>query len=96
MENDHKRIVKYRTQIRKCCINILAWQENNPNPNDEEAKHLDVLVGRLKDAKESYRENIRQGNWDKHTFISPPLNETKLKEQQEFIDTHQFVEGSGN
>lgn len=96
MDNDNKRIVKYRTQIRKCCINILAWQENNPNPTDEEASQLDALVGKLKDAKENYRENIRQGNWDKRTFISLPLDERKLKEHQEFLEENQFGEGTGN
>ena len=104
MDND-KRVVKYRTQIRKCCINIQAWQENNPNPNDEEAKELDVLGRRLKDAIFYYREHIRQGNWVKHSYVSEPIDEsrlgqeldqTKLVEQQEFLEEKQFPEGSGS
>ena len=99
MDND-KRVVKYRTQIRKCCINIQAWQENNPNPNDEEAKELDVLGRRLKDAIFYYREHIRQGNWVKHSYVSEPIDEsrlgqeldqTKLVEQQKFLEETQGV-----
>ena len=95
MEND-KRIVKYRTQIRRCCINIMAWQENNPNPTDEEAEALDVLVGKLKDAKANYREHIRQGNWVKHSFVSQPLDESRLEEHQKWLGEIQGIEGSGN
>ena len=99
MDND-KRVVKYRTQIRKCCINIQAWQENNPNPNDEEAKELDVLGRRLKDAIFYYREHIRQGNWVKHSYVSEPIDEsrlgqeldqTRLVEQQKFLEETQGV-----
>ena len=92
MDND-KRVVKYRTQIRKCCINIQAWQENNPNPNDEEAKELDVLGRRLKDAIFYYREHIRQGNWVKHSYVSEPIDESRLVEQQEWLDEVQGTHG---
>ena len=95
MDND-KRIVKYRTQIRRCCINIMAWQENKPNPTDEEAEALDVLVGKLKDAKANYREHIRQGNWVKHSFVSQPLDESRLEEHQKWLEETQGTEGSGN
>ena len=92
MDND-KRVVKYRTQIRKCCINIQAWQENNPNPSDEEAKELDVLGGRLKDAIFYYREHIRQGNWVKHSFVSEPIDESMLIEHNEWLDEVQGTHG---
>ena len=37
--------IKLRSQIRKQNINMLAWQENNPNPmTDEECEGLiDIL-----------------------------------------------------
>ena len=92
MDND-KRVVKYRTQIRKCCINIQAWQEINPNPSDEEAKELDVLGGRLKDAIFYYREHIRQGNWVKHSYVSEPIDESRLIEHNEWLDEVQGTHG---
>jgi len=92
MDND-KRVVKYRTQIRKCCINIQAWQENNPNPNDKEAKELDVLGGRLKDAIFYYREHIRQGNWVKHSYVSEPIDESRLGlDQTKLIEHNEYLE----
>tara|TARA_A100001011_G_scaffold249002_1_gene257323 strand:- start:53 stop:277 length:225 start_codon:yes stop_codon:yes gene_type:complete len=74
----------------------MAWQENNPNPTDEEAEALDVLVGKLKDAKANYREHIRQGNWVKHSFVSQPLDESRLEEHQKWLEEIQGTEGSGN
>ena len=44
----------------------------------------------------NYLLHIQTDDWDKHTYVSQPLNESKLQEQQEFLDTNQFVEGSGN
>ena len=78
----------------------MAWQENNPNPTDEEAETLDVLFGKLKDAKTNYREHIRQGNWVKHSYVSEPIDEsrlgqeldqTKLVEHQKFLEETQGV-----
>ena len=54
MDNDNK-IVKYKGYIRKCAINILAWQENNPNPTtEEELKGLIELKGSLNDSIVNY------------------------------------------
>jgi len=92
MDND-KRVVKYNRMLRRCCINIMAWQENNPNPTDEEAETLDVLFGKLKDAKTNYREHIRQGNWVKHSYVSEPIDESRLVEQQEWLDEVQGTHG---
>jgi len=92
METDN-HIVKYKGQVRKSAINILVWLENNPNPNEEKANELAPLQGKLKDAIFNFRENIK--DWDKHT-TTLPLDESRLKEQKEFVDENQFVEGAGN
>jgi hypothetical protein len=44
----------------------------------------------------NYLLHIQTDDWDKHTYISQPLDESRLQEQQDFLDTNQFVEGSGN
>ena len=44
----------------------------------------------------NYLLHIQTDDWDKHTDISQPLDESRLQEQQDFLDTKQFVEGSGN
>ena len=92
MEND-KRIVKYRTQIRRCCINIMAWQENNPNPTQEKAQELLELRGKMKDAIFNYFDNIK--DWEKHT-TTLPLDESRLLEQKKWLEENQGIEGSGN
>jgi hypothetical protein len=98
MENDSK-IVKYKGYIRKCAINILAWLENNPNPDEEKIKELIELKGRIKDSIFNYCENIK--DWEKHT-TTLPLNETKLLEQKEWLEKQhgvvndEFIEGSGS
>ena len=93
METDN-HIVKYKGQIRKSAINILVWLENNPNPNEEKANELAPLQGKLKDAIFNFRENIK--DWDKHTFVSQPLDDTRIEEHKEFLAEHQGVEGGGN
>ena len=93
MDND-KRIPKLCRQVRVCTINIMAWQENNPNPNEEKANELAPLQGKLKDAIFNFRENIK--DWDKHTFVSQPLDDTRIEEHKEFLAEHQGVEGGGN
>lgn len=94
METDN-HIVKYKGQVRKSAINILVWLENNPNPNEEEViVGLTPLQGKLKDAVFNFRENIK--DWDKHTFVSQPLDDTRVEEHKEFLAEHQDVEGSGN
>ena len=87
MDNDNK-IVKYKGYIRKCAINILAWLENNPNPTQEKAKELLELRGRIKDSIFNYFDNIK--DWEKHT-TTLPLDQTKLIEQQEFLEETQGV-----
>ena len=89
MDNDNK-IVKYKGYIRKCAINILAWLENNPNPTQEKAKELLELRGRIKDSIFNYFDNIK--DWEKHT-TTLPLAQTKLVEQQEFLDEVQGTHG---
>ena len=89
MDNDNK-IVKYKGHIRKCAINILAWLENNPNPTQEKAKELLELRGRIKDSIFNYFDNIK--DWEKHT-TTLPLDQTKLVEQQEFLDEVQGTHG---
>ena len=89
MDNDNK-IVKYKGYIRKCAINILAWLENNPNPTQEKAKELLELRGRIKDSIFNYFDNIK--DWEKHT-TTLPLDQTKLVEQQEFLDEVQGTHG---
>ena len=92
MENDNK-IVKYKGYIRKSAINILAWLENNPNPTQEKAKELLELRGKIKDAIFNYFDNIK--DWEKHT-TTLPLDESKLFEQQKWLEENQGIEGSGN
>ena len=92
MENDNK-IVKYKGYIRKCAINILAWLENNPNPTQEKAQELLELRGKIKDAIFNYFDNIK--DWEKHT-TTLPLDESKLFEQQKWLEENQGIEGSGN
>ena len=92
METDN-HIVKYKGQIRKCAINILAWIENNPNPTEEKVNELRQLKGKLNDVVFNFCENIK--DWEKRT-TTLPLNEDKLDEQKQFLEEQQFVEGSGN
>ena len=92
MENDNK-IVKYKGYIRKSAINILAWLENNPNPTQEKAQELLELRGKMKDAIFNYFDNIK--DWEKHT-TTLPLDESKLFEQQKWLEENQHPEGSGN
>jgi len=87
MDNNNK-IVKYKGYIRKCAINILAWLENNPNPTQEKAKELLELRGRIKDSIFNYFDNIK--DWEKHT-TTLPLDQTKLVEQQKFLEETQGV-----
>ena len=92
MENDNK-IVKYKGQIRKSAINILAWLENNPNPTQEKAQELLELRGKMKDAIFNYFDNIK--DWEKHT-TTLPLDESRLLEQKKWLEENQGIEGSGN
>jgi hypothetical protein len=92
MDNDNK-IVKYKGYVRKSAINILAWLENNPNPTQEKAQELLELRGKIKDSIFNYFDNIK--DWEKHT-TTLPLDQTKLVEQQEFLEEKQFPEGSGS
>ena len=92
MDNDNK-IVKYKGYIRKSAINILAWLENNPNPTQEKAQELLELRGKIKDAIFNYFDNIK--DWEKHT-TRLPLDESKLFEQQKWLEENQGIEGSGN
>ena len=87
MDNDNK-IVKYKGYVRKSAINILAWLENNPNPTQEKAKELLELRGRIKDSIFNYFDNIK--DWEKHT-TTLPLDQTKLVEQQKFLEETQGV-----
>ena len=90
---DDNKIVKYKGMIRKSCINILAWLENNPNPTQEKAQELLELRGKMKDAIFNYFDNIK--DWEKHT-TTLPLDESKLFEQQKWLEENQGIEGSGN
>ena len=87
MDNNNK-IVKYKGYIRKCAINILAWLENNPNPTQEKAQELLELRGKIKDSIFNYFDNIK--DWEKHT-TTLPLDQTKLVEQQKFLEETQGV-----
>ena len=94
--------IKFRSMIRKQNINMLAWQENNPNPQtEEELNGLLSILGKLKDNVQSYCENIRQYGWEKHS-TTIPLNESKLLEQKEWLEKQhgvvndEFIEGSGS
>ena len=90
---DDNKIVKYKGYIRKCAINILAWLENNPNPTQEKAQELLELRGKMKDAIFNYFDNIE--DWEKHT-TTLPLDETRLFEQQKWLEENQHPEGSGS
>ena len=49
--------IKLRSQIRKQNINMLAWQENNPNPmTDEECDGLIKILKNLTEKVYSYRD----------------------------------------
>ena len=42
--------LKFRSMIRKQNINMLAWQENNPNPQtEEECNELINILKRLEE-----------------------------------------------
>ena len=87
MDNNNK-IVKYKGYVRKSAINILAWQENNPNPTtEEELKGLIELKGKINDNIFYYRENIISGGWEKRTMVIP----TKVQEHQKFLEETQGV-----
>ena len=90
---EDNKIVKYKGYIRKSAINILAWLENNPNPTQEKAQELLELRGKIKDAIFNYFDNIKY--WEKHT-TTLPLDESKLFEQQKWLEENQGIEGSGN
>ena len=92
MDNNNK-IVKYKGMIRKSCINILAWLENNPNPTQEKAQELLELRGKVKEAIFNYFDNIKDR--EKHT-TTLPLDETRLFEQQKWLEENQHPEGSGS
>ncbi len=96
MYDKDKRIPKLRRQLRVCNINMLAWSENKPNPTKEEADELRKLKNKHDDAINEYLHFIENDIWDKHTFVSAPLDETRIKEHQEFLAEHHNVEGSGN
>ena len=88
--------IKFRTMIRKQNINMLAWQENNPNPQTEEDLNgLLSILDKLKDNVQSYCENIRQYGWEKHSYTLP-LPENKLLEQKQWLEENQHPEGSGS
>ena len=90
---EDNKIVKYKGYIRKSAINILAWLENNPNPTQEKAQELLELRGKMKDAIFNYFDNIQ--DWEKHT-TTLPLDESKLFEQQKWLEENQHPEGSGS
>ena len=90
---EDNKIVKYKGYIRKSAINILAWLENNPNPTQEKAQELLELRGKMKDAIFNYFDNIK--DWEKHT-TTLPLDETRLFEQQKWLEENQHPEGSGS
>ena len=90
---EDNKIVKYKGYIRKSAINILAWLENNPNPTQEKAQELLELRGKIKDAIFNYFDNIK--DWEKHT-TTLPLDESKLFEQQKWLEENQHPEGSGS
>ena len=82
--------------IRKQNINMLAWQENNPNPQTEE--ELEILINILKKLTENvynYRDNIRVYGWVKHS-ATIPLDKTKILEQDKWLEENQHPEGSGS
>ncbi len=88
--------IKLRSQIRKQNINMLAWQENNPNPmTDEDCDGLIKILKTLTEKVYSYRDNIRVYGWVKHT-TTIPLDDSKILEQQKFLEQHQNPEVSGN
>ena len=75
---------------------MLAWQENNANPQtEEELNGLLSILGKLKDNVQSYCENIRQYGWEKHRYTLP-LSENKLLEQKKWLEENQHPEGSGS
>ena len=90
---EDNKIVKYKGITRKCAINILAWLENNPNPTQEKAKELLELRGKMKDAIFNYFDNIK--DWEKHT-TTLPLDESKLLEQNKWLEENQHPEGGGS
>jgi len=90
---DDNKIVKYKGYIRKNAINILAWLENNPNPTQEKAQELLELRGKMKDAIFNYFDNIE--DWEKHT-TTLPLDESKLLEQNKWLEENQHPEGGGS
>ena len=88
--------LKFRSMIRKQNINMLAWQENNPNPQtEEECNELINILKKLEENVYNYRDNIRVYGWVK-TRSTIPLDETKLLEQQKWLEENQHPEGNGN
>ena len=84
-DGDNK-ILKYKRIIRKSAINILAWLENNPNPNEEDIGMLKALQSKLKESIFYYGEHIK--DWEKNT-TTIELPEPVLK-QQEYIEQNQI------
>ena len=88
--------LKFRSMIRKQNINMLAWQENNPNPQtEEECNELINILKKLEENVYNYRDNIRVYGWVK-TRSTIPLDKTRLLEQQEWLEKNQHPEGNGN
>ena len=88
--------LKFRSMIRKQNINMLAWQENNPNPQtEEECNELINILKRLEENVYNYRDNIRVYGWVQ-TRSTIPLDKTRLLEQQEWLEKNQHPEGSGS
>ena len=73
------RILKYKRQGRKLCLNYQVWHENNPNPTQEEAKTLIKIAQKLVETATDYVDNIPY--WIKRTTTH------KLKEHQAYLDT---------
>ena len=90
---EDNKIVKYKGYIRKSAINILAWLENNPNPTQEKAQELLELRGKIKDTIFNYFDNIK--DWEKHT-TTLTLDESKLFEQQKWLEENQHPDVSGS
>jgi hypothetical protein len=65
------------------------------NITDEECEGLIDILKSLTEKVYNYRDNIRVYGWVKHT-TTIPLDNSKLLEQQKFLEQHQNPEGSGN
>ena len=85
-EEELKEIRELKGSLNDSIINYCVVID------EEKANEIRVLKGKIQDNVFYYCENIATGGWEKHT-TTLPLDQTKLIEQQEWVDKVQGTHG---